>query len=39
MLPEMVARFQAAGYQFVTVGQMLAKVTPAELNHPAKHSV
>lgn len=39
MLPEMVARFEAAGYRFVTVGQMLAKVTPAELNHPAKHSV
>lgn len=39
MLPEMVSRFEAAGYQFVTVRQMLAKVTPAELNHPAKHPV
>lgn len=39
MLPEMVAKFEAAGYQFVTVGEMLSKVTPAELNHPAKHSV
>ncbi|HKU66754.1 MAG TPA: polysaccharide deacetylase family protein [Candidatus Baltobacteraceae bacterium] len=39
MLPEMVARFEAAGYRFVTVGQMLSEVTPAELNHPAKHSV
>lgn len=39
MLPEVVARFRAAGYQFVTVGQLLAQVTPAELNHPAKHGV
>jgi peptidoglycan/xylan/chitin deacetylase (PgdA/CDA1 family) len=39
MLPKMVARFQAAGYQFVTVREMLARVTPADLNHPAKHSV
>ncbi len=39
MLPQVVARFQAAGYRFVTVAQMLAAVTPAELNHPAKHSV
>lgn len=38
-LPEVVARFQKAGYQFVTVGQMLAKATPSELNHPGKHSV
>lgn len=39
MLPEVVARFRAAGYQFVTVGQLLQKVTPAELNHPAKRPV
>lgn len=39
MLPQMVARFEAAGYRFVTVRQMLAMATPAELNHPAKHSV
>lgn len=39
MLPELVARFRAAGYRFVTVKQMLATVTPAELNHPAKHPV
>jgi len=39
MLPQVVARFEAAGYQFVTVRQMLAKVTPAELSHPAKHPV
>ena len=39
MLPEVVARFRAAGYQFVTVGTMLEKVTAAELNHPAKKPV
>jgi peptidoglycan/xylan/chitin deacetylase (PgdA/CDA1 family) len=39
MLPEVIARFRAAGYDFVTVGQLLARVTPAELNHPAKRSV
>jgi peptidoglycan/xylan/chitin deacetylase (PgdA/CDA1 family) len=39
MLPEMVARFEAAGYRFVTVGEMLAKVTPLELNHPQKRPV
>lgn len=39
MLPALVARFEAAGYRFVTVRQMLAAVTPAELNHPAKHPV
>ncbi len=39
MLPEVVARFRAAGYQFVTVGELLQKVTTAELNHPAKKPV
>jgi peptidoglycan/xylan/chitin deacetylase (PgdA/CDA1 family) len=39
MLPEVVARFRAAGYQFVTVGQMLGKTTTLELNHPARHPV
>jgi hypothetical protein len=39
MLPEVVARFHAAGYRFVTVGQLLTQVTPAELNHPAKRHV
>jgi len=36
MLPEVVARFRAAGYRFVTVGQLLAAVKTFELNHPAK---
>ncbi len=39
MLPTVVQRFRAAGYRFVTVGQLLARVTPAELNHPAKRAV
>lgn len=39
MLPEVVARFRAAGYQFVTVGQLLNRTTTLELNHPAKHPV
>jgi peptidoglycan/xylan/chitin deacetylase (PgdA/CDA1 family) len=39
MLPEVVARFEAAGYRFVTVRQLLAKATPAEVNHPAKRPV
>lgn len=39
MLPQVVAKFEAAGYEFVTVRQLLAKTTAAELNHPAKHPV
>lgn len=39
MLPQIVQRFRAAGYEFVTVGQLLAAVSPTELNHPAKRSV
>ena len=35
-LPEMVARFRAAGYTFVTVGRLLHLVPVAELIHPAK---
>jgi peptidoglycan/xylan/chitin deacetylase (PgdA/CDA1 family) len=38
-LPEVVARFRAAGYRFVTVGELLAKVPAADVNHPAKHPV
>lgn len=39
MLPQVVERFRAAGYRFVTVGQLLDAVKPFELNHPAKHAV
>lgn len=39
ILPQIVSRFRAAGYGFVTVSELLAR-SPAELtNHPAKHSV
>jgi peptidoglycan/xylan/chitin deacetylase (PgdA/CDA1 family) len=38
-LPEVVAHFRSAGYRFVTVGELLAHVSPEEINHPAKHRV
>lgn len=38
-LPEMVARFRKAGYRFVTVGELLAHVPPAAINHPLRRSV
>ena len=38
-LPEVVRHFRAAGYRFVTVGQMLQAVPALYLNHPAKHAV
>jgi peptidoglycan/xylan/chitin deacetylase (PgdA/CDA1 family) len=37
MLPTIVARFRAAGYRFVTVGELLKIVGPDQLNHPAKN--
>lgn len=39
MLSEVVGRFRKAGYQFVTVGELLQAVPPLYLNHPAKHPV
>lgn len=36
LLPEIVARFRSAGYTFVTVGALLSRVTPDQLNHPLK---
>ena len=35
-LPQIVARFRAAGYRFVTVGQMLARVPVGQIVHPDK---
>jgi len=35
-LPQIVARYRAAGYTFVTVGQLLRRVSPEQLNHPLK---
>jgi peptidoglycan/xylan/chitin deacetylase (PgdA/CDA1 family) len=37
ILPAVVARYRAAGYRFVTVGELLRAVPPEELNHPAKN--
>lgn len=37
MLPEIVARYRAAGYAFVTVGDLLARAGIAAVNDPAKH--
>jgi peptidoglycan/xylan/chitin deacetylase (PgdA/CDA1 family) len=38
-LPGLVARFRAAGYQFLTVGQLLKRVAPEQLNHPLKSPI
>jgi peptidoglycan/xylan/chitin deacetylase (PgdA/CDA1 family) len=35
-LPEIVSRFRAAGFSFVTVGKLLAAVPVREVLHPAK---
>ena len=39
MLPRLAAAFRAAGYRFVTVGQLLRTVPVDDVNHPAKHPV
>jgi peptidoglycan-N-acetylglucosamine deacetylase len=38
-LPYVVARFRAAGYQFVTVGTLLKEVQADQLNHPLRRAV
>jgi peptidoglycan/xylan/chitin deacetylase (PgdA/CDA1 family) len=35
-LPQLVARYRAAGYAFVTVGEMLRRVDPDQLNRAAR---
>jgi peptidoglycan/xylan/chitin deacetylase (PgdA/CDA1 family) len=35
-MPAIVARFRAAGYTFVTVGQLMTRVPAAEIVHPEK---
>jgi len=37
MLPELVARYRAAGYRFVTVGTLLRSAAVTDLNRPAKN--
>lgn len=39
MLPQIVAHFRKAGYQFLTVSQLLARVPVGQINHPARHPV
>ncbi|MFZ1124953.1 MAG: polysaccharide deacetylase family protein [Candidatus Baltobacteraceae bacterium] len=39
MLPQVIRRFKAAGFQFVTVGELLRRVPVVEIDHPAKHPV
>ena len=38
-LPKVVARFRAAGYRFVTAGDLIHQVPLEDLNHPAKGPV
>ena len=38
-LPEVVARFRAAGYRFVTVSQLLEMATRNQIEYPARHAV
>lgn len=38
-LPTVVAHFKAAGYRFVTVGELLKLVQTGELNHPLRRAV
>jgi peptidoglycan/xylan/chitin deacetylase (PgdA/CDA1 family) len=38
-LPDLVARFRAAGFTFVTVGNLRARVPLAQILHPAKFRV
>lgn len=39
MLPEVVARFRNAGYEFVTVGELLRRVPSEQIIHPIRHPV
>jgi peptidoglycan/xylan/chitin deacetylase (PgdA/CDA1 family) len=39
MLPDIVARFRAASYTFVTVGELLGRVRPEVIDHPARQAV
>ncbi|MDQ2857509.1 MAG: polysaccharide deacetylase family protein [Candidatus Eremiobacteraeota bacterium] len=38
-LPAIIARFRAAGFSFVTVGELIARVPAASIDHPAKLKV
>jgi len=38
-LPAVIARFRAAGFSFVTVGELMARLPAASIDHPAKLKV
>ena len=38
-LPEVVARFRKAGYEFVTAGELLRRTSSQDINHPLRRSV
>ncbi len=38
-LPEIVSRFRSAGYEFVTAGELLRRVSVQDINHPARRPV
>ncbi len=38
-LPNVISRFRAAGYEFVTAGELLRLVQPQVLNHPHRQSI
>lgn len=38
-LPYVVSRFKAAGYRFVTVGELLKMVQTGDINHPLRRAV
>lgn len=38
-MPAVIARFKEAGYEFVTVGELLRRVRGDELNHPLRRAV
>jgi peptidoglycan-N-acetylglucosamine deacetylase len=39
MLPDVIAHFRKAGYQFMTVGDLLTHVPTSQLLHPYRHSI
>ncbi len=36
MLPALIDRFRAAGFEFVTVGELLRRVPPGTIDHPLR---
>jgi peptidoglycan/xylan/chitin deacetylase (PgdA/CDA1 family) len=38
-IPKIVERFRAAGYEFVTAGELLRRVQPFDINHPGRRQV